>query len=318
MKKKQTNAFEFEAIKSGHYAVICTAKAAAPGHPVSFGYLVEQLQKVWRDLKKHNSATAGAAVVVEDLPDITLKLVVPRKTQGALIARGDEHCIAGMEGSAGPSVFAPLNGQVGGSPLTLEESAMVEAEEIARAAARVSKGAIDAASTIVEKAEQESLSVETATPAFAASPDERVTRNAYCRARGGEQILSFLGDERLLGGGHAIPNQLYSQATFALTQCKVAIFGKNNSRYLQGNAEDPEWQRLIEWSGFVVDELDGDEASDEMFLLRLAEATNQLVDVDVCIKERMSTKGRRLVPLRVRNRSDIMVAIKDRLEVIGE
>ena len=55
-----------------------------------------------------------------------------------------------------------------------------------------------------------------------------------------------------------------------------------------------------------------------MFLLRLAEATNQLVDVDVCIKERMSTKGRRLVPLRVRNRSAIMVAIKDRLEVIGE
>lgn len=98
----------------------------------------------------------------------------------------------------------------------------------------------------------------------------------------------------------------------------MAIFGKNNSRYLQGNAEDPEWQRLIEWSGFVVDELDGDEASDEMFLLRLAEATNQLVDVDVCIKERMSTKGRRLVPLRVRNRSAIMVAIKDRLEVIGE
>ena len=318
MKKKQTNAFEFEAIKSGYYAVICTATAVAPGHPISFGYLVEQLQKVWRDLKKHNSATAGAAVVLEDLPDITLKLVVPRKTQGALIARWDGHCVAGVGGSAGPSVFAPLKGQIGGNTLTLEESAMVEAEEIARASARVSKAAIDAANNIVEKAEQESLCVETATPAFAASPDERVTRSAYCRARGAEQILSFLGDERLLGGGHTIPNQLNSQTTFALTQCKVAILGKNNSRHLQGSAQDPEWQRLIEWSGFVVDELEGEEASDEMFLLRLAEATNQLVDVDVCIKEKVSTKGRRLVPLRVRNRSAIMDAIKERLEVIDE
>lgn len=318
MKKKQTNAFEFEAIRSGHYAVICTALAAAPGHPVSFRYFVEQLQKVWRDLTKHNSGSAGAVVVVEEMPSITLKLVVPRKRQGALMERIEEHCVAGVGDSADPSAVAPLVGQMGRNTLTLEESAMAEAEEIARAAARASKGSIDAANTIVAKAERESLSAEAANPAFAASPEERVTRNVYCRARGAEQVLSFLGDERLLGGGHAISNQLYSQATFALTQCKVAISGKNNSRYLQGSAEDLEWQRLIEWSSFVVDELEGDEASDETFLLRLAEATNQLVDVDVCIKEKVSTKGRRLVPLHVRNRSAIIAALKERLELIDE
>lgn len=318
MKKKQTNAFEFEAIKSGYYAVICTATAAAAGHPVSFGYVVDLLQKVWRDLKKHNSASAGAVVVVEDMPSIALKLVVPRKSQGALMVRSEEHCVAGGGDSAGPSAVAPLVGQVGRNTLTLEESAMAEAEEIARAAARVSKGGIDVARSIVEKAERESLSAEAAIPAFAASPEETISRNAYCRARGAEQILNFLGDERLLGGGHAVSNQLYSEATFALTQCKVAISGKNNGRYLLGSAEDPEWQRLIEWSNFVVDELEGDEASDEMFLLRLAEATHQLVDVDVCIKEKVSTKGRRLVPLHVRNRSVIMTAIKERLEVIDE
>jgi len=318
MKKKQTNAFEFEAIKSGYYAVICTALAIAPDHPVSFEYFVDLLEKVWRDLKKHNSASAGAVIVVEDMPSIHLKLVVPRKTQGALMARIEEHTVAGVGDSAVPSAVAPLVGQVGRNTLTLEQSAMAEAEEIARAAARVSKCAIDATNKIVEKAERESLSAEAAIPVFAASPDETITRNAYCRARGAEQVISYLGDERLLGGGHAISNQLYSQATFALTQCRVAISGKNNGRYLQGSAGDTEWQRLIEWSSFVVNELEGDEASDEMFLLRLAEATNQLVDVDVCIKEKVSTKGRRLVPLHVRNRSAIMTAVKERFEVIDE
>lgn len=318
MKKKQTNAFEFEAIKSGQYAVICTATALVPDHPISFGYLLEQLQKVWRDLKKHISAPAGALVVVEEMPSITLKLVVPRKSQGALMMHNGEHGVTDLDDSAGPFVLASEVGQAEQNALTLEQSAMLEAEEIARASARFSKKSIDVASSLVKKAEQESLSVEAATPEFAASPDERVTRSVYCRARGPEQALSFLGDERLLGSGHAISNRLYSQATFALTQCKVAISHKSKSRYLQGGAEDPEWQRLIEWSGFVIDELDGEEAADEMFLLRLAEASNQLVDVDVCIKEKTATKGRRLVPLRVRNRSAIRLAINERLEVIDE
>jgi len=318
MKDKRTDTLEFEAIKLGQYAVTYTTTAKSPGHPVSFGYHIERLQKAARDLTNHNSTAAGTTIVVEEIPDITLKLVVPRKSQGALIARGGEPHVAENPVSGGASSLDPMGGQSGGNNLTLEVGAMMEAEEIARASARISKSAIDVADTLIEKAEQESLSIEMADPVFAASPDERVSRIAYCRARGAEQILSFLGDDRALGGWHLIPNHLYSQGTFALTQCKVAISGKNNSRFLQGSAQDPEWQRLIEWSSPLVDELDGDDESDEMFLLRLAEATKQLVDVDVCVKEKVASKVRRLVPLRVRNRASIMAAIKERLEVIDE
>lgn len=315
MKMKKSSTSEAEVIKAGHYAVICTTRSKALEHSTTFDRLLEHLNRACLDLKKHNCAQADAIVLIDEMPEVTLKLAVLWKTQGALIAQDDEHSSAGMGASVAPSAFSPQDRQVS-SPL--ETSAIAESEDIARTCARRAKGAIDAAGILIKRAEQESLSIESATPEFAASPDEKITRNVYERAQGPEQILSFSGDDRILGGSHAIPKQLLSKATFKLTQCKVAISTKNNSRYLQGNADDPEWQRLIEWSRPVVDELDGDSTSDEMYLLRLAEASNQLVDVDVCITEKPSSKRRRLVPIRVRNRAAIKLAINERLEVIEE
>jgi hypothetical protein len=317
MEKKQSNNFEFEAIKAGHYAVICSAAAEVPSHPITFAYLLGHLHKVWSDLKRHVRCSSSTAIIVEEVPSIVLKLVVPTKPQGALIAVVDEDPAACESDSTLVAPVAPVS-EKPDRIWTLEESAMAEAEAIARAAARLSKGAIDVAERLIEKAEGESLPLEEAMPVFTTSPVETVTRSTYARARGPEQLISFLGDERMLGGGHAIPNQLYSRATFALTKCRVASLGKNQGRYLLGNAEDSEWQRLISSSGAVVDQLEGEDASDEMLILRLAEATNQLVDVDVCIKERVTTKGRRLVPLNIRNRTAIVTALKERLELIDE
>lgn len=315
MKKRQFNAFDAKAIKDGHYAVICTAITKAQGHSITYEQFLEHLKRVWRDLTKHNSTKAGAMVVLDEMPEIYLKLVAPMKTQGALIALDDEHGSTGTGTSVAPPAYAPLDRQ-GNSPL--EASAIAEAEEIARTCARLAKGAIDAADVLIKRAEQESLSIESASSDFAGSPDEKITRETYGRAQGPEQKLSFSGDVRILGGRHTTPKLLHSKATFELTQCKVAISRKNNCCHLHGHADDPEWQRLIKWSGYMVDELDGDATSDEMYLLRLAEVSNQLVDVDVCVTEKPSSKKRRLMPIRVRNRAAIRLAINERLEVIGD
>lgn len=314
MKIKQTS-LAVEAIKLERYAAICSAKTEAPKHTITFEQFLEYLKRLASDLNKIKCANVDTIIVIKDLPAITLTLAVPATSQGALITQDDAYCSSGMGTSNAPSGFSSVREQ--GAP-PLDDSALLEAEEIARASARIAKGAIDVANTLVEKAEKETLTIESATPVFSASPDEYISRDAYCRARGAKQTLSFLGDERDLGGGHPIPNRLYSQASFSLSKCRVAISERKNCRYLRGNANDPEWQRLIEWSHFVVDELDGDIASDDMYLLHLAEASNLLVDVDVCISEKPSTKKRTLMLIRVRNRPEIKNAINERLEVIEE
>lgn len=312
---KKTNPFETDAIRSGHFAVICSASVRPPQHPITLDNYLQNLEDVRRDLDKNNSAAVDTTVILDETPEITLKLAVTMKNQGALIAPNDDESPVDIGNLATPTSSLSLTKQNG---LSLEASAVAEAEQIAQACARLSKGAIDVANTLVERAEREHLSIESASPTFAASPDENISRNAYCRARGPEQTLSFLGEERILGGGHAIPNQLYSKETFSLTQCRVAISHKNNRRYLKARVDDPEWLRLIRSFPMAVEELDGDLESDEMYLLRLAEASNQLVDVDVCLTEKVVTKKRRLVPLRVQNRAAIKDAINERLEVIEE
>lgn len=307
MKKKKVSISEFEAIKAGKYAVICSAEAMLPEHPLSLGYLMDRLDRVRRDLEKSHRCSASTVIVVEDVPSFVLKLTIPVKAQGALIDVVAESSSANGGNQRGPEK-AP----------TLEESAMAESESIARETAKRSKGAIDVAQSLIQKAEQESLSAEEAGQAIAGSPEKAVTQHAYRRAQGAEQVISFSGDERLLGGGHAIPGKLYSEATFALTQCRVVRSLKGSAQYLLGDEDDPEWKRLKAWPCRVSHELDGSEKNDEIWLLRLAEATGQLVDVDVCIVDNVSQKGLRLSPLRIRNKAAIVAALKDRLVLLEE
>lgn len=313
MIKTPTNPFEFETIKARHYAVICTAKPQIPGHPVTFSYLIERLQQTWNDLKKHIAGSGYTQIIIEDIPNITLKLVVPTKPQGALM---------GVVTHDLPNDPAPSDAELSDARIAkmsappLIESAMLEAEALSKFLSKQSKAAIDIAQKIVEHAERESLSIEEVTPAFSASPNEKISRRAYCRSRGHEQIVSFLGDDRALGGGHAISNYLNSQTTFSLTNCKVRRMANGKNQYLIAGENDSEWQRLIDWSGGVIDEIEGDEASNEIFLLRLAETTNQLVDIDVCVGENVSMKRRKLVPLNIRNQSAILASLKERIELI--
>lgn len=293
--------------------MICTAKPQVPGHPVTFSYLIERLQQTWNDLKRHIAGSGYTEIIIEEIPNIVLKLVVPSKPQGALmgvVTHSLSNDPARSDGELDDAQIAKI------SALELEESAMAEAEALSKILSKQSKAAIHIAKKIVEQAEKESLSIEQATPAFSASPNENISRRAYCRSRGHEQIVSFLGDDCVLGGGHAVSNYLNSQATFSLTNCKVRRMGNSNNQYLIAGENDSEWQRLIDWSGGAIDEIEGDDASNETFLLRSAEITNQSVDIDVCVGEKVSMKRRKLVPLNIRNQSAILASLKERIELI--
>lgn len=313
MKKNRRSAIEFETIKARHYAVICTAKPQLPAHPVTISYLMERLQKTWNDLKRHIAGWEHTEIVVEEIPNIVLKLVVPTKAQGALMAVATH----GLPNNLAPSdseLNDARNTKISTHPLL--ESAMAEAEALSKFLSKQAKGAIDIAQKIIEQAESESLSIEQATPAFSASPNETISRRVYCRSRDQEQIVSFLGDDWVLGGGHTVSNYLNSQATFSLTNCKVRRMGNSKNQYLIAGENDSEWQRLIDWSGGAIDEIEGDDASNEIFLLRSAEITNQSVDIDVCVGEKVSMKRRKLVPLNIRNQSAILASLKERIELI--
>ena len=313
MKKNPSSAFEFETIKARHYAVICTAKPQVPGHPATISYLIECLQKTWNDLKRHITGSGDTEIIVEEIPDIVLKLVVPTKPQGALMSVVTHDFLndpAPSDGEHNDAQIAKM------SEPPLLESAMAEAEALSKFLSKKSKTAIDIAQKIVELAERESLSIEQAALAFSASPDENISRRVFCRSRGHEQIVSFLGDDWVLGGGHPVSNYLNSQATFSLTNCKVRRMANSNNQHLIAGENDSEWQRLINWSGGAIDEIEGDEASNEIFLLRSAEITNLSVDIDVCIGEKVSMKRRKLVPLNIRNQSAILASLKERIELI--
>jgi hypothetical protein len=47
-------------------------------------------------------------------------------------------------------------------------------------------------------------------------------------------------------------------------------------------------------------------------------ASNHPVDIDVCLAEKISKKQRRLAPLNIRNRSEIIARTRDRLELLEE
>jgi len=313
MKNNPRSAIEFETIKARHYAVICTAKPQLPAHPVTISYLMERLQQTWNDLKRHIAGSGYTEVIIEEIPHIVLKLVVPTKPQGALmgvVTHEFPNDPAFSDGEFNDARIAKM------STTPLQESALAEAEARSKFFSKQSKAAIDIAQKIVEQAEKESLSIEEATPAFSVSPNENISRRAYCRSRGHEQIISFLGDDRALGGGHNISNYLNSQATFSLTNCKVRRMANGKNQYLIAGENDSEWQRLIDWSGGAIDEIEGDDASNEIFLLRSAEITNQSVDIDVCVGEKVSMKRRKLVPLNIRNQSAILASLKERIELI--
>ncbi len=333
-KRHQNNtkkrSLDLESLASNRYGVVAAIETQWPAHPVKHSTAIQQMKQAFADLKRIRPEIASCEVVVDLPPTLRFKLVVPATTQGALdvggaVVSSSETCKATPTEEAGADLRNAVFGSKdvrstpnGGPSRTLEATALAEAEQLAAIAARVSLSAVDVGGNVVWQVKNGNVSLEDATKEFAKSPDEKVSRQSYARAAGPAQTIRYAQiGERTLGGGHIVSADLHSSDTFSLKGCRLLPGGRDGGLYLEGNPSDPEWNRLST-SHPNCNLLSGDKDGYAIQLLGYALASNLPVDIDVCLSERIKNRRRRLVPLLVRNRSEIIGGVRDRLELLEE
>lgn len=320
---------DLECLAANRYGVVGSTAVTWPGHPVKFSTGIHRLRQAAADLRKVQPDGSHCELVIDFSLNTVLKLVVAGTAQGSLITNIESGTASAFspEGVTSAEVSrsetdsdGPTDGtrQIAHSAPSIEATALAEAGQIATATAKISMAAVDAGNSIARKAEERGLTLEEAVTAFEKSADELVSRRTYVRAGGAAQTITYssLG-ERELGGGRKVPAELHSINTFKLRRCQLTPGGRDGSFLLTGNDDDSEWQRLTDNSSseFL---LSGDKDGLAMQLLGYALASHSMVDVDVCLSERAGTKRRKLVPLAVHNRTEIVAGARDRLEFLEE
>jgi len=320
---------DLQCLATNRYGVVASTTVDSPGHPVKYPVQMQRLRQAAADLRKVRPDGSHCELVIEFPTNTVLKLVVATTAQGSLLARAENELPSILPPEAGTDIETERANTDSGvasdgarqgkrAVPSIAATALAEAEQLAAAAASISMAAVDVGHRVVDMAEKRRLTLEEAVAEFSTSPDEFVSRKTYARAGGPSQTINYstIG-ERVLGGGHKVSAELHSANTFKLRRCHLAPGGRDGSFLLEGKDDDPEWQRLSDLYSCEF-HLGGSKDSLAMQLLGYALASNSMVDVDVCISERASTKFRKLIPLAIHNRSEIVAGARDRLEFLEE
>lgn len=306
---------DMECLAANRYGVVASTGVSWPGHPVKFDTAIQKLRQAAADLKRARPEGSHCEVVIDLHLDTPLKLVVAATTQGALVGNVDQNPngqnIVNAIGSK------EVESDSGPRHVSIDASALAEAEQIAALTAKISIGAIDVGNSIVRKAEEHGLTLENAAQEFTRSPDENVSRKTYARAGGPTQVIRYSLGERALGGGHKVSKDICSTDTFSLRHCQLIPGGRDGGFVLRGKDSDPEWRRLTDQYP-ALNILVGNRNSKAMQLLGYAMSSDILVDVDVCLSERVGTQRQKLIPIIVRNYAEIITGVRDRLEILEE
>jgi hypothetical protein len=321
LKNSKKRKLDLRCLESNRFGVVSSTDATFPGHAVKLSSALQQLSQAGADLKRVCPGVAFGEVIVELPARCKLKFVIPAMDQGALDVEGDfgsSKIPIYDENQASKVTSEEAPTTRGRHSLTIEETALAEARRIAEAASRISMAAVDVGNQLVDAAEKKNLALEDAVEKLAESPDEKISRNSYGRAGGQEKTIRYsaLG-ERTIGGNHIVVADLLSTDTFSLHGCKLTQGKRKGSYRLEGQPDDPEWIRLKQLDLDEFDLFDLKETP-AMELLGYALTSNHIVDVDVCLAEKVSKKQRRLAPLKIRNSSNIIARTRDRLELLEE
>lgn len=315
--------FDLKCLQSNRYGVVSSTDSNFPGHPVTLSYAIQQLTQAGADLKRVCPQTAYGEVIIELPPRCKLKFAIPAMDQGALDVEG-ELGFSANKNTDGDQEQASMVTNEGGSmslgrpSRSIEETALLEARRIAETASKISMAAVDVGNQLVDRAEKHSLALEDAIEKLTESPDEKVSRNSYGRAGGQEKTIRYSAfGERTIGGNHTVAADLLSTDTFSLAGCELMRGKRTGSYRLEGRSNDPEWNRLCQHGLDKIDLFDLTETP-LMELLVYALTSNHPVDIDVCLAEKVSKKQRRLAPLKIRNRCEIIARTRDRLELLEE
>ncbi len=314
---------DLKCLESKQYGVLSSTESNFPGHAVTLTYAIQQLKQDGADLKRVCPQSALGEVIIELPPRCKLKFAIPAQRQGALDIVGKLGALSSDNTDADreqASMATDESNSIsdGRPPRSIEETALLEVQRIAETAARISMAAVDVGNQLVARAEKHSIALEDAIEQLAESPDEKVSRNCYGRAGGQEKAIRYAAwGERTVGGNHTVAADLLSTDTFSLTGCKLMRGKRTGSYRLVGQPDDHEWIRLCRHD---LDEADLFDLTETplMELLGYALTSNHPVDIDVCLAEKFSKKQRRLAPLKIRNRCEIIARTRDRLELLEE
>lgn len=284
VRKRAKRPLDLAGLKEGKIATVVDMMIPVPGFPVTTEGLQARIRQCTKDLLKACPDSAPVTVVVDWQSEIRLRCIVMALPQGALMADGEN------------DPFFSANNRI-------ENSALAEAEDIAKAARQISKAAIDVGNEIANEAERRIIPLHEIAQTMANSPDETVSRYIYGRARGSEAEMRYPDGERTIGGAKDIPATTYSEETFALLQCNLREIKPG---ILTMNSLVPhEGWRLLQGHTPGIGLIKGEADSPILRSLLLAANAGIPVDITVCVSEKVATGERWCTPLSIQNAHDV-------------
>lgn len=286
--KRLKRPLDLAGLKTGHFATIADMSIPASGHPVVPEVFIAKFRQMVTDLKKSCPRNVPFNVIVDWQSDIRLRSVVMALPQGALVPNGEVISTALMDHR------------------TLESTALAESEEIAAAARGVSRSAIDVGNMMAAEGEWRPIRLAEVSQTMAGSRDEYVSRSTYGRARGPEAHIHYPdGDHRTVGGAKSIPAIAHSEEVFELQRCNLRIT-KQGALELTTLEPNEDWNRLhVHTPG--IDLVQGEADSPIHNCLLVAAKAGVLVDMTVCVTEKIATGERWCTPISIQNKDDVFV-----------
>ena len=312
---------DLENLENHRYATIASVTLDAPSHPVFFEGMLSSIRQAKTDLLKVRPYYSRAQVIVFLVGRLTFQLVVPATLQGALfsntVVNGKDRGQSIDSEQSGDSKVSPNASPSARLPLSLEESALKEAEQIAAASAEISMRSVDVGNLAASKTALQTLSLEETLIEFAQSPCEKVSRNIFVRARGPVQTIRYSKGKKTVGGNCAVASRSFSAETFILKGCSISHSTQAGYLQLTTPAGEPGRTKLSERFPGTLLILNSKDDQIVRFL-KYAEVNSLMVDLEVCVSEKVSTRRRTLIPLRLFNKAEILAYAREDLELLEE
>ena len=284
-KISNTRALDLNGLDSGKFASIAETTLANNGDRCTERVFLSRFDQSVRDLRRICPNDIPINYIVEWPSYIRIRAVLMTSMQGALELKNSE-------------------GSPSNIPMAIEASAMNETEEKAAVATRISTAAVDTGNRIATQAEIRPLSLEDINNEMQSSQNENIARYVYGRSSSSPTKIYYPnGENRTIGGNKSVPTLSHSDKTFNLTRCNFKIIGAG-SLELISSSQDDQWIKLKNsLKGPYLLKSEADSAIQNCLII--AAKAGILVDMTVCITQKIALRQQWLTPLVITNIDEV-------------
>lgn len=297
------------------HAVINAINMDFSGKPITLDSLIDQFVQLRNTFRQINPRCASV-LIVEILGTVSVRAVIPPSSNGALFGLQDFH---GNQTNTSSQTVHSASNETHSNPTseTIEATALRNAEYLAAEVRATSLKSVDVGNDVATRAEQGIIDAEDLPQLLAPAPDPRTSRATYALARGPEWEVDYSTTTRTIGGNRQIPANLHSRTVFSLRGCRLEPTNNAHLFTIRGSRDDAAWTDLIRAFPNCMN-LHVAEESPELPFVTEAVLRDVLIDLDVCVADRVGTGKRFAVPLRVRNRDAVIDSLASRLQLLTE